>query len=99
MRCPKEVNPLVADCHRLQGVLAAIGALDRSHVPPTGSERVGELGQGEEPLAMEPPRLLLTHAPEFLDLAHALTVHDVIWLWRRSPKGAVYIHLVPRAGE
>jgi hypothetical protein len=48
---------------------------------------------------MEPPRLLLTHAPEFLDLAHALTVHDVIWLWRRSPKGAVYIHLVPRAGE
>jgi hypothetical protein len=35
-------------------------------------------------------------APEFPELADALAEHDVICLWRRSPKGAVYVHLLSR---
>jgi hypothetical protein len=35
-------------------------------------------------------------APEFPELALALGEHDVLCAWRRSPKGAVYVHLLPR---
>jgi hypothetical protein len=35
-------------------------------------------------------------APEFPELARALGEHDVLCAWRRSPKGAIYVHLLPR---
>jgi hypothetical protein len=38
-------------------------------------------------------------APEFPEPARALGEHDVLCAWRRSPKEAVYVHLLPREGE
>jgi hypothetical protein len=38
-------------------------------------------------------------APEFPDLADTLGEHDVLCAWRRSPGGAVYVHVLPRNGE
>jgi hypothetical protein len=35
-------------------------------------------------------------APGFPELADVLAEHDVLCAWRRSPPGAVYVHLLPR---
>src|SRR5262249_61155344 len=69
---PVDVHLLLADRQGLQCTVPGVAGPLHPFAPLPGAECAGELGEGEDALAVIPPQFLLAHAPQEADVVSFL---------------------------